>query len=241
MDEGGFGSMPGRTPNEPQSGADDGRTGPPWEDPAEAGGYVSAYFKTARAVLFRPQTTFLSMSVAPRLSKPLLYWFVPTLLSTLVSTALSAVIGRVFRSIAASAFGLTASETASTTPGLFCVAACIVPRFFLMAGYYHLLLRVFGGARRGFGATLRALAYVNGSLASISWVPCLGPFVALGWGTYLEIIALRDVHETTTRRAATAVLVGILGPLALIAVILALGFAGWMMRIFGGAAPAQMV
>lgn len=241
MDEGPFGSTPDSTPDEPESGADDGRVGPPWENPREAGGYVSAYFKTAGAVLFQPQTTFRSMSVAPGLNAPLLYWFAPTLLSTIISTALSAAIGRAFRATATSMFGIPMDQASGSTPGLLCVAACIIPAFFLMTGYYHLLLRVFGGARRGFGATFRALAYVNGSLATISWAPCIGPFVALGWGTYLEILALRDVHETSTGRAAAAVLVGIFGPLVLFGTILALGFAGWVMRILGGQAPIQMV
>ncbi|MBT3268859.1 hypothetical protein HN371_17020 [Candidatus Poribacteria bacterium] len=213
----------GPTSPEAQADPDEERAGPPWEHAREAGGYVLAYFRTAGEVLFRPQTTFRAMSLSPRLNLPLLYWFLPTLISTIVSTVLFTAIGRMFRAVLSSVSGIPmASEVAATatTPGLLCMAAGLMPMFFVMAAYYHLLLRLFGGARRGFVGTFRALAYVNGSLATISWAPCIGPVIALVWGAYLEIIGLREVHDTTTARAAAAVVLGILGPLTLFVAML---------------------
>jgi hypothetical protein len=232
------------TPHQPDVEPTEGRAGPPWESAREAGGYVAAYFKTAGAVLFRPQTTFRAMGLSPSLNLPLLYWFLPTLVSTVVSTALFSALGRMFRAALSSISGLPmASEAASTatTPGLLCVAAGFIPMFFLMVAYYHVLLRVFGGARRGFVGTFRALAYVNGSLATISWAPCIGPMIALVWGAYLEIIALRDVHGTTTARAAAAVVLGILGPLTLFVVILVYALVSGGLPGMAGPAPVPMV
>lgn len=83
----------------------------------------------------------------------------------------------------------------------------------------HIALVVFGGARNGFGATLRALAY---SAASQLWfiLPAIGIFVAIGWWFVLAVIGLREVHGTSTGRAVAAVIVP---PLVFFTLLVVLG------------------
>lgn len=83
----------------------------------------------------------------------------------------------------------------------------------------HVALVVFGGARNGFGATLRALAYTG---ASQLWfiLPAIGIFVVMGWWFVLATIGLREVHGTSTGRAVAAVVVP---PLVFFTLVVVLG------------------
>jgi hypothetical protein len=82
-------------------------------------------------------------------------------------------------------------------------------------------------ANTGFEATFRVVSYSNVAQL-VGWVPILGPLVAAVASIALSIIGVREVHETTTGRAALVVLipaaVGLLTALLLIALVVALFF-----------------
>jgi hypothetical protein len=77
-------------------------------------------------------------------------------------------------------------------------------------------------ANTGFEATFRVVSYSNVAQL-VGWVPILGPLVAAVASIALSIIGVREVHETTTGRAALVVLipaaVGLLVALFLIVVV----------------------
>lgn len=81
---------------------------------------------------------------------------------------------------------------------------------FIGTAIVHLGLMIVGGANSGFEATFRVLAYATGALAPLQIIPVLGPFVAGVWGLVLEVIALKELHETTGGKAAFAVLAPLL-------------------------------
>ncbi len=198
----------------------DERAGPSWEDPRAEGGRVAMYFRTARAVLLEPQQTFRSMTRSPSIIAPLLFWLASMGLSVVLSALVNAVMGSMLRGMLSSLgdFPSTAG-TAALGPlvTVACVSVCAAPIFFITAGYYHLLLSVFGVARHGFSATFRTLAYTNGSLSLVSWIPCLGVVASLLYAPYLMVVGFRETHESTTGRATVVVLVGMAVPLILIA------------------------
>ncbi len=58
-------------------------------------------------------------------------------------------------------------------------------------------------AKQGFAATLRAQAYANiGQIAIV--IPVVGWVLAIFWVWCLEVIATREVHQTTSMNAFVA-------------------------------------
>jgi hypothetical protein len=80
---------------------------------------------------------------------------------------------------------------------------------FIGAAIMHVALLLVGGANRPFETTLRVLAYVNGSTAWLSIIPCVGPLVALIWSLVMEVAGLAAAHQTSQGRALLAVLLPI--------------------------------
>ena len=91
------------------------------------------------------------------------------------------------------------------------------------AAITHLLVPLLGRPQNaGFEATFRVGAYIQ-AVQLISWIPIIGWLVALVWGIVLYIVGLREVHSTTTGRAALVALI----PIALILIlVLLLGVIG---------------
>jgi hypothetical protein len=93
---------------------------------------------------------------------------------------------------------------------LFYLLVVVVVLPLVMASVFHLALIMFGGARRGFETTYRAIcyAYFSALLPStvVGLVPCLGPLAVAIWLMVLFILGLSRAHETTDGRAAGAVL-----------------------------------
>lgn len=88
----------------------------------------------------------------------------------------------------------------------------------------HGCLKLAGGANAPVEATLRACAYVQAS-AVFSFVPFLGWAVAGLWALVLQVVALREMHETSWARAIVAVL---LPPLACCVLLTPLFLLVWL-------------
>jgi hypothetical protein len=85
---------------------------------------------------------------------------------------------------------------------------------FIGAGILHLLVMLIVGSRNsGFEGTFRVGAY-SSVTSLVSWIPIIGLIASL-YGIYLAIVGIREVHNTTTGKAALvvfipAIVVGIL-------------------------------
>lgn len=74
------------------------------------------------------------------------------------------------------------------------------------SGIIHLLVRLIVGARNaGFEATFRVVSYSQ-VVNLVSWIPFIGPLLGL-YGLYLGVVGVREVHGTTTGKAALVVLI----------------------------------
>src|SRR5205085_1767238 len=91
---------------------------------------------------------------------------------------------------------------------LFEVAAApfaILISVFVGAGVVHLLLMLFGGAKRGFEATLRVRCYCEAA-AVLNILPFCGVFLQMALLVVLLVIGLSAAHGTSRGVAAAAVL-----------------------------------
>jgi hypothetical protein len=95
--------------------------------------------------------------------------------------------------------------------GAFLVSIILAPigaaiGLFIGAGILHLLVMLFVGSRNsGFEGTFRVSAY-SSVTSLVSWIPFIG-WIASLYGIYLAIMGIREVHNTTTGRAALVVLI----------------------------------
>ena len=89
----------------------------------------------------------------------------------------------------------------------------------LVAGLTALVLTILDGAlsRRKFGPVFRALGYAS-AIGLVLWIP-LAPLVAVPYGLYVAVVAVREVLFIDSKRAATAALVP-LGAVLLILLLL---------------------
>jgi hypothetical protein len=95
--------------------------------------------------------------------------------------------------------------------GSFLVSLIVAPIFaaiglFIGAGILHLLVMLIVGSRNsGFEGTFRVGAY-SSVTSLVSWIPVIG-WIASLYGIYLAIMGIREVHNTSTGKAALVVLI----------------------------------
>lgn len=88
----------------------------------------------------------------------------------------------------------------------------------IVAGIAHLLVMLFvGDANAGFEATFRVACYAAVTNL-VNWIPFIGGLLAL-YGLYLAVVGIREVHATTTGKAALVVLLPIGAILLLVLVV----------------------
>ena len=113
--------------------------------------------------------------------------------------------------------------------GGFIVSLILAPIFaaiglFIGAGILYLLVMLIVGSRNaGFEGTFRVSAYSSVTLL-VSWIPIIG-WIASLYGIYLAIVGIREVHNTTTGKAALVVLIPAAVLILLALILIAIGAA----------------
>jgi hypothetical protein len=91
---------------------------------------------------------------------------------------------------------------------------------FVAAAIQQLLVRlVVGENNSGFASTFKVASYSQVT-ALVNWIPIIGPLLAL-YGLYLSIVGIREVHGTTTGKAALVILIPFLVVLVVALIVLA--------------------
>ncbi|MBT3182652.1 MAG: hypothetical protein HN337_09135 [Deltaproteobacteria bacterium] len=75
---------------------------------------------------------------------------------------------------------------------------------FVRAGLYHVCLMILGSVKRDFQTTFRVVCYAS-SPQLFQLVPILGGMVAWIWQLVLDIIGIKEAHQTSYGRSALAV------------------------------------
>jgi hypothetical protein len=109
--------------------------------------------------------------------------------------------------------------------GSFLIGIILAPIFaaiglFIGAGILHLLVMLIVGSRNsGFEGTFRVGAY-SAVTSLVSWIPVIG-WIASLYGIYLAIMGIREVHNTSTGKAAIVVLIPAVVVLLLVLLLIA--------------------
>ncbi len=206
----------GGRPDPAGSGGSGGGTGaPPPGVSSSAGGEfdyrdpVQSFIKTVRNVVTAPVEFFRGIIGHNDLVNPLIF--------AIICYEVAAILG-----------GLLALVGISGQQGFgsFLASLVLAPIFatiglFIGAGILHLLVMLIVGSRNaGFAGTFRVSAY-SSVTSLVSWIPVIG-WIASLYGIYLAIVGVREVHNTSTGKAAIVVLIPAVVVILLILVIVAL-------------------
>lgn len=176
----------------------------PWP-PAEGDSILAAFGQTWRGATFDPSAFFRRVPRDRGTGPALLYYLIIGVLVAGVGLfweSLSLFTGQVEDSALAAEMGF---EAISPLTGFLLTPAILVVVLYMSAGITHVVLAVLGGARHGFGTTLRVFCYAY-SPGLFGIVPILGGIVGSVWMVVLLIIGLREAHQADGWKAAVAVL-----------------------------------
>lgn len=169
---------------------------------------VGRFTRTVVAVLTQPVAFFRSIARRGDFMNPAVFAVICALISALLSGILSLILAPLFAGP-----GDTGEALAGGVGG-FLINLILTPIFtvitlLIWAGILHLLVRFLVSPQNaGFEATFRVSSYAS-VIQLISWIPILGGLVALVWGAVLSILGIREVHATTTGKAALVVLIAV--------------------------------
>jgi hypothetical protein len=178
---------------------------------------VPSFVQTAREVVFNPVGFFRGIRRQGDFLNPLLFAIICAVVSGLLAGIISLLISLATGNGMGSAFG-GLFGTLILTP----IATAI--GLFVWAAIYHLLvILIIRPSHAGYEGTFRVVAYAS-VLQLASWlaaIPILGILVLIAiavYGVVLSVLGIREVHATTTGRAAAVVLIPavIFGLLALL-------------------------
>lgn len=215
----------------PTPGEAGGREKTPWEA-REAYGFFGGLFKTMKQVLFSPAEFFKTMPVKEGLTDPLLYALIVGMVGLMFSYTWQILLN-------GSVQGFMPPEMRTSQyqifQGINIAALAILSPFMLIigmfigAGMLHLFLLLVRGARAGFEATFRVVAYCF-SPNILLVIPVCGGVIAWIWSLVITIIGLKAAHEISGGKAAFAVLFPLL---------LCCGFVTLLVLVFMGALAAS--
>jgi hypothetical protein len=170
---------------------------------------IQSYVNTVRDLVTRPADFFSGIARRGDFVNPLIF--------ALIGVVVTAVIGG-FLGILGAILGIgsrgVGGAFASLIGSILLLPILYTIVLFIGAGILHLLVMlIVKPATTGYEATFRVLSYSYvGQL--VAWVPFLGPLVAAV--ATVVIIGVREVHSTTTGKAALVVLI----PLAVVLILL---------------------
>ena len=194
----------------PAAGADAaGRDRFPWP-PAPAEPVLAALAETWRRCMFEPTRFFRSLSPDAPLGPALVYAIGLGVLSAGVSLFWSALFtfAGLTEGFLAALVG-AGGDWAANIIGFLLSPLFLFVGLFVGTAVYHVGLVIVGGASKGFGGTLRVVCYAW-SPEILLVVPALGHLLAFVWCLVLIVVGIREVHGTSTARAAAALILPLL-------------------------------
>jgi hypothetical protein len=191
------------------------RRGPsPWERRSDLGLWQGLY-QTFKGVLFSPEKLFSAMTHEGGLKEPLAYGLLLGSVGSMLGVFWQfLMVGESLNSALPSIIGQI------NLGFIFMVVMIMTPFYilinmFVVSGILHLCLVIMGAARNGFEGTFRIVAFSQ-SIKILGLVPIIGGLIGWVWHFIVQVIGLREMHETSYLRTIIAMLL----PVALIFVVI---------------------
>jgi hypothetical protein len=198
------------------SGGSGGSSGPPRVSGGASGGEfdysdpVQSFINAVRGVVTAPVGFFRGIRREGDFVNPLIF--------AIICYEISAILGGLL--------GLVGVGMGGTQGfGSFLIGIILAPigaaiGLFIGAGILHLRVMLIVGSRNsGFEGTFRVGAY-SSVTSLVSWIPVIG-WIASLYGIYLAIMGIREVHNTSTGKAAIVVLIPAVVVLLLVLLLIA--------------------
>jgi hypothetical protein len=166
------------------------------------GDFFTRFVETFKKVIANPVEFFSGMTDGD-LGRPILY----SVIVQTIATAISIVWHLMFGGMQSALMGIDPSVFAIQTSFMIMLLV-FSPLFaliglFISSGIYHLMLMLLGSGQRGFGITLRAVAY-GGTPLVFAVVPLCGSSIGGIWAIVLAILGATYGHRTDGWRATLA-------------------------------------
>jgi hypothetical protein len=187
---------------------DDLRRGPsPWEDRTELGIWQGIY-ATFKGVLFSPDRLFGSLTYKGGIKEPLAIGLLFGSIGSMFGTFWNFLIeGEGAVSMGHDLLGYLGLNL------MFLLTLILTPFFvllimFVTSGILHLFLLIVRAGHHGFEGTFRVVAFSQATQI-LGVVPFIGGIVGALWYIVVQIIGLRQMHETSYLRVITALILPI--------------------------------
>lgn len=202
------------------------RPGLPWDRKRGDG----RFFGTVKMVLFSPSEAFSKMRCADGFGGPIGFLCLSMVVATGATFGYFMLL-MIAGSVVGLSNGVDPAQAGASIGGAIFVSLVMfavglgtaipmgIAAAFVHAGILHLLLMMFGGARRGFETTFRVVCYVSGSITMVYVLPyCIAWLPAMICYFISSIIGLARAHSISGGKAALAVCAPMIIPLLLIGV-----------------------
>ncbi len=212
---------------------------PAWERRKETG-FLRALGGTVRQVFAEPVATFTNMKPSGGMGAPLGFYVLLASFAAIVATlyqlaafmvnpdaviaAAVAESARVTKALTEAGLAQYATAYTSMTSGSltkdaiqarFLINILVIPFFatitpFIMAGIFHVLLKIVGGAKKPFEVTFRVVCYGAGAIALLQMIPLCGQYMVGIWTLVTLAIGFKCAHQTDYLRSTVVVVLPVL-------------------------------
>ncbi len=184
---------------------------PAWERRHELG-FLKSIVDTLNDVLANPTRTFRKMKKSGGLAVPLTYGWImgivlgcaETIISHLLTMKSDEFVRQMYPREVLELFPMLLEQSLSSK--LLQLIAFVTIGLFIAPAVMHICLWLLGAKKYPYEATFRLYSYTVGSIALIKVFPFCGEPVRLIWQFVILVIALKQVHQTTTAKAVMALL-----------------------------------
>jgi hypothetical protein len=191
----------------------------PWP-PEENGSIVEAFVRTWRESALHPTAFFRAMPRHRGIGEALLYYLPVGVIASGLNLFWRAVLGPIDLG-GNEAWQRLMRDSERPLQDFLISPLYLLLALFVASALTHVCLKILAASHHSFRTTVRVFCF-SYSPALLAIVPRMGGLVATVWMVVLAVIGLREAQETTTGRAAAAVLlpVVLIGGFVVFAVML---------------------
>ena len=195
---------------------------------------INSFVGTVRTLVLNPVGFFRGIARRGDFVNPLIFAAICALISALLGGIINLALSPLFAGPGDTGGEVLAGGIAGFVTNLIFTPVFVVILLAIGAAITHLLVMLLVRPQNaGFEATFRVGAYSQVAQL-IGWIPIIGWIVAVVWVIVLSIFGIRELHTTTTGRAALVVLI----PVAILFLLLFLLFA-IIAAVIGGAIMSE--